>query len=449
MSKLLLKGPLVVGPHRIIRTDLLVDGAYIEKIGEVSGSAGADQAIDCHGLIALPGAIDAHVHFRDPGMPAKGTIRSESRAALLGGITTFMDMPNTQPPTTTMARVMEKRETASRDSVGNYAFYLGAASDNLDDIRSADPCAIAGIKVYMGSTTGGLLVSDPGQLERVFSAAPCLIAAHCEDNATIEAAMRRELTGRRKEDVPFIAHEFIRNRDCCVRSSRLAISIAQSTGRRLHIMHVSTKEEVEMLRPLAHGDLATRTVTGEGCVPHLFFSDSCYQALGAELKCNPSVKAERDRRALSQAIREGVLSTIGTDHAPHELALKSGPYQDTASGCVSAQHSLPTMLELCRRGEFTLEDLARAMAQNVATRYGIGRRGTLEEGNFADIVLVDMARPRQVTVQDLASPCGHSPFLGHTFPASVQHVVVSGILKVRDGKLVDERPGKAVEFCRN
>jgi dihydroorotase len=449
MKKLLLKNANIFSQNRIIQGDLLTDGPYIAKLGgSISAPEGAE-VVDCHGMLALPGLIDEHVHFRDPGMPQKATIFSESRAALLGGTTSFMDMPNTNPPTVTRQALDDKLAVAARDSAANYAFYLGATADNLEEIKSADPARYAAIKIYMGATTGNLLLDDEKALVKVFAAARTLIAVHCEYTPIIDENTRRAKAGY-GDKIPFYVHPVIRNRDCCIRSTQQAIELALGTGARLHVLHVSTKDEVEMLRPYVFGNARTRQISGEAAIPHLMFSDADYQNLGGFLKCNPAVKTEGDRLAIARAVDEGVLTTVGTDHAPHELAAKTGDYAHCASGCTSVQFALPSLLELSRRGEISLEQAVNAATANVADRYRVKNRGRLVEGAFADIAVVDMSTPHTVTKEDVASPCGWSPFVGHTFPCSVVHTIVNGNVAVRDGALVEgDQHGMALEFDRD
>lgn len=449
MKKLLLKNANIFSQNRIIQGDLLTDGPFIERLGgEIPAPAGAE-VIDCHGMLALPGLIDEHVHFRDPGMPQKATIRSESRAALLGGTTSFMDMPNTNPPTTTCKALEDKLGVAARDSAANYAFYLGATEDNLEELKRADPSRYAAIKIYMGATTGNLLLDDEPSLIKAFAAAPTLVAVHCEWTPIIDENTRRARADY-GDKIPFEVHPVIRNRDCCIRSTQMAIEIALGTGARLHVLHVSTKEEADMLRPYVFGNPRTRQISGEAAIPHLMFSDCDYQRLGGFLKCNPAVKTERDRLAIARAVDEGVLTTVGTDHAPHELEAKTGDYMHCASGCTSVQFALSSLIELSSRGEISLERAINAATANVADRYRVKNRGRLLEGAFADIAIVDPSTPHTVTRGDIASPCGWSPFTGHTFPCTVVHTIVNGNVAVRDGRLVDGcLHGMALEFDRS
>ncbi|MCL1602921.1 dihydroorotase [Succinatimonas hippei] len=446
MRKLILKDSQVVMPSRIIRADILVEDDKIAKIAPQIEANGADE-IDCHELVALSGLIDAHVHFRDPGMPQKATIYSESRAAILGGVTSFMDMPNTMPPTVDEASLNGKKATAARDSVANYAFYLGATPDNIEEVKKADPKSVAGIKVYMGSTTGNLLLDDESILHKMFKAAPMMVTAHCEDNEII-AAKQKAAQKMYGDNIPFNMHPVIRNRDCCIKSSKLAIQTALDTGAKLHIMHLSTKEEVEILNYFAKDPLERRQISGEACIPHLFFSESDYSRLQGFLKCNPAVKYEFDRKALIKGIKRGIITTVGTDHAPHEISVKTGSYLKCASGVTSVQYSLLALLDLWKRGELTLEEVVKVSSTNVAKRFNLTDRGTIEEGKKADIVLINPIKSHTVTASDIKSLCGWSPFINHTFRCSIAHTVVSGVLKVKDGKIVSDESGEALSFDR-
>ncbi len=446
MPRLLLKNATLVCPNRIIRSDLLTDGKRIGKIAPDISAPDAE-VIDCHELLVLPGLIDEHVHFRDPGMPLKATIASESAAAALGGVTSFMDMPNTNPPTLSLKDLEDKKAVAARDSAVNYAFYLGAGADNLEEIKKADKNEIAGVKVYMGSTTGNLLLEDNEQLLKIFAASPTLIALHCEDTSII-SKKEKAARGRYGEAIPFNLHGLIRDREACLKSTLKAVALAQETGARIHILHISTVDEIELLKQFMFGSVRTRQISGEACIPHLFFSECDYERLGGFLKCNPAVKTERDRRAVVNAVESGILTTVGTDHAPHEKAAKENPYVKCPSGCTSVQYSLLALLDLWKRGELSLETVARAAAGNVAERYCVKDRGRVEEGCYADLALVNPLKRHQVTPADIKSLCGWSPFLGHSFACSVEHTVVNGTLAVRNGQLNPECRGQALEFDR-
>ncbi len=445
-QRILLKDAQAAEPGRISRKDILIENGRIARIDNHIESPGALE-LDCHELLALPGMIDAHVHFRQPGMEGKADIHHEARAAVLGGVTSFMEMPNTLPATLGLTELEEKRAIAARHSPANYAFYLGAGNGNLEEIKRVDVTKVPAIKVYMGSTTGNLLLDNEDELYQVFKASPLMLCAHCEDNALINAA-----TARAKQDygadIPFTMHPIIRGRDACLKSARLAINTALATRAKLHIMHLSTKEECQILACLPKGTLKERPITAEACIPHLYFSEADYIRLQGFLKCNPAVKTEMDRKSLVQGIKNGAISTVGTDHAPHELRLKTGSYLNTASGIPSVQFALLCLLELWQRHEITLEELIRVSSGNVAELYQIKDRGALKEGYFADLALVNVQKSLQVAPNLIASKCGHSPFMGHTFRSRVVHTIVSGQLAVRDGVLTEQASGLPLSFDR-
>ena len=447
MSKIALKNATVMCESGFKRTEVLIEDRLIAKIDPQVNTDGA-KVIDCHGMLVLPGLIDAHVHFRQPGMEKKATIKTESAAAALGGVTSFMDMPNTNPPTVSMDALNGKKDIAKKDSYVNYAFYLGASDKNLEEVKRADPHEIAGVKIYMGSTTGGLLLEGESALVKMFKASPTLVATHCEDNAIINAntALAKEMYG---DHIPFNMHPIIRSRDCCIKSSALAIEAAKEAGARLHIAHLSTAEEVEMMREFASCPLHSRQVTGEVCIPHMFFNEGDYDRLKGFLKCNPSVKYERDRRALLAGLRKGLISTIGTDHAPHELAVKTSEnYLNVASGLPSVQYSLSVIFELSKRGEISLEEGIKAATCNVAERFGIEKRGTIKEGYYADLVVFDPGESFIVEQKDIASLCGWSPMLGQRFKGRVRDTIASGRLVVQDYAIASE-PGDAMALRFN
>ena len=446
MSKILLKDALLVTHDRIIRNDLLIEGNIIAKIGNNLSDSEA-KVLDCHEQIVFPGLIDEHVHFREPGMTQKATIYSESRAAVLGGVTSFLDMPNNNPSTTTMDLVNAKKDIARRDSVANFGFYLGATDDNLEEIKKAPVNEIAGIKVFMGSSTGNLLVDDYEKLTKIFENARTIIALHCEDTKTI-LANEKIAKNTYGDNVPFSMHGIIRSRDCCIKSTALAIQIAKETGARIHLMHLSTYQEVAMLKDLMYGNVKTRQISGEACIPHLYFSESFYAQKGPFLKCNPAVKTEKDRLALVQALESGVITTVGTDHAPHELSAKGNQYFKCASGLPSVQFSLLALLDLWKRKEITLETIAKVTSTIVAERFRIKNRGRIAEGYAADLAIVNPTQRTLVTKDLIASSCKWSPFENHSFSSAVVHTIVNGNLVVENGKLVSEEKGQALEFDR-
>ncbi len=446
MNRILLKDALLATPSRIIREDLLIEGNLITKIDHDISSEGV-KVIDCHELLVLPGLIDEHVHFREPGMTQKATIYSESRAAVRGGVTSYLDMPNNNPPCLDEDALNFKKAIASRDSVANYGFYLGASADNLEAVKSIDPKKYAALKIFMGSTTGNLLLDDLTSLAKVFLNARTLICTHCEDSAIIHANEEKAYKTY-GEDVPFSMHRIIRNTDACVESTKLAIELAKESGARLHLMHLSTAKEVEMLREFMFGNCKTRQISGEAVIPHIYFSECDYESLGGFLKCNPAVKTEQDRLAILKGLEDGVITTIGTDHAPHELSAKTGNYKHCASGIPSVQYSLLALLDLWKRGELSLETIIKATSQNVAERYRIKGRGRIEEGYFADLALVNPLKPHTVTYEDIESKCGFSPFLNHTFACSLEHTIVNGNIVVENGQLADTAVGMPLEFDR-
>lgn len=438
MSKILLKQATAMCPERFVKGDILIEDQRIAKLAPEISATPDMTVIDCTGLLVLPGLIDAHVHFRQPGMEHKATIATESRAAALGGVTSYMEMPNTMPPTTTLEALYNKQAIAQKDSLVNYAFYLGASEDNLEQIKKVDPSEIAGIKIYMGSTTGNLLLDNESMLYKTFEAAPCIVATHCEDNEIVNAntSKARDMYG---EHIPFSMHPIIRSRDCCIKSSKLAIEMAKATKAKLHIMHLSCKEEIDLLAPWATGSLAERQISAEVCIPHLYFNESQYDRLKGFLKCNPAVKYERDRLALMNGLNRGVITTIGTDHAPHELAVKaSDNYLKVASGLPSVQFSFNVLFTLYKRGECSLEKLMRAATVNVAQRFGVIDRGEIKEGYFADLAIIDPQCRHEVHPEDVASLCKWSPFVGEHFDAAVIHTIASGRLVVQNGKLCAE-----------
>ena len=446
MNRIILKDAAIATPSRIIREDLLIEGNLIAKIAPNISCEGA-RVIDCHELLVMPGLIDEHVHFREPGMTQKATIYSESRAAVLGGVTSYLDMPNNNPPILDEEGLKLKKAKASKDSIANYGFYLGAGSDNLEAIKRIPPKEYAALKIFMGSTTGNLLLDDLKTLAKVFVEAQTLICTHCEDSRIIFENEKKALS-QYGEDIPFSMHRIIRSEEACVESSKLAIELAKETGARLHLMHLSTAKEVELLKEYMFGNCRTRQISGEAVIPHLYFSESDYERLGGFLKCNPAVKTERDRQALIKAVEDGVITTIGTDHAPHEISAKTGNYRHCASGVPSIQYSLLALLDLWKRRELSLETIIKAASENVAARYRIKNRGRIEEGYYADLAIIDPVKPHTVVSDEIASKCGYSPFLYHTFACSVVHTLVNGNLVVENGKLVDDSIGFALEFDR-
>jgi dihydroorotase len=444
MKKILILNARIVNEGAIQSGDVFIQNGRIDAIGPGLADRQADITIDAGGQVLMPGMIDGHVHFREPGLTHKGDITSESRAAVCGGITSYLEMPNTVPPTTTMNRLAEKYRIASRTSMANYGFYLGATSDNLDEINGVDPQKVCGIKVFMGASTGNLLVDQPDAINRIFAEAPTLVAVHCEDPAIIqknEAVFR----SRFGEDVPIRYHPDIRSVDACYRSTSLAVEAANRYGTRLHVLHLSTQKELSLF---SSDPIAEKSITAEVCVHHLFFDADDYEEKGALIKCNPAIKAQRHRDALIDAVLDHRIDAIGTDHAPHILAEKEKSYFNAPSGLPLVQHALVSLLEGYHRGVFSLELIVEKTAHAPATLFQIEDRGFIREGYWADLVLVDLHRPWTVSSENIQSKCGWSPFDGYRFRSSVETTIVSGHLAWHAGWIDPKVPGRPLSFRR-
>lgn len=442
--KKIIKGGTLVNENRIFQADILIENDRISCISDRLSEEVWENAeiTDATGLFVIPGVIDDQVHFREPGLTHKGDIAEGSRAAAAGGVTSFMDMPNVVPPTTTLKRLEEKQEIARRNSAVNYSFYLGATSDNMDEIRNIDPHTTCGLKVFMGSSTGNMLVDKLESLEKIFSESPVLITTHCEDTPIINRnlALYKEQYG---DDIPAGYHPLIRSREACYKSSSLAAALARKHNSRLHILHLSTAEEIALLDT---GSRKNKKITGEVCVHHLWFNDSAYLKKGNLVKWNPAIKTEKDRQALIQALNENRIDVIATDHAPHTLAEKSGPYTKAASGGPMVQHSLTVMLQLMEQGEIRLENIVDKMCHAPAELFRIKDRGYLREGYKADICLFGK-RPWQVTKENILYRCGWSPLEGMTFDYKIQTTFVNGHKVYENGKFDDNYRGEMLEFC--
>ena len=381
--------------------------------------------IDATGKHLLPGVIDDQVHFRDPGLTHKGDIHSESRAAVAGGVTSFMDMPNTHPQTLTQELLAEKYVIGAEKSLANFSFYMGASNDNIGEILKTDPRNVCGLKVFMGASTGNMLVDDPVTLDRIFSQVKLLVAVHCEDEPTIRnnSAIFREKYG---EDVPIGAHPLIRNVESCYRSSSLAVNLAKEFGTRLHVLHLSSAEEMVLFDEDL--PLEEKMITAEVCVHHLWFSDQDYQRLGTRIKWNPAIKSPSDREGLWQALLDDRIDIVATDHAPHTLPEKSNSYFKAPSGGPLVQHSLPAMLEASQQGRLSIERVVEKMCHGPARCFRVENRGFIREGCYADLVLVDMDAPWKVEGENILYKCGWSPFEGQTFRSKITHTFVNGNL---------------------
>ena len=444
MTDWLITNAEIVNEGRRETGDVSIRDGRIHKIGRsLTARAGAN-VLDAKGRWLLPGMIDDQVHFREPGLTYKADIESESRACLAGGITSYMEMPNTRPPATNREALEAKYTRAAEVSRVNYAFYLGATNDNLDQIQKLDPLAAPGIKVFMGASTGNMLVDDPATLDAIFRDAPVPIITHCEDTPTILAneAKARERWG---DDIPPEQHPLIRSREACVKSTTLAISLARKHGTRLHVLHISTADECALFEP---GPVAGKRITAETCVHYLHFSDADYARLGNRIKCNPAIKTAADRDAITRALAERRIDVLATDHAPHTAAEKAEPYTRAPSGLPLVQYALQCAIERVLDGKLTLERVVEAVSHAPATLFNVRERGFLREGFHADLVLVDPQKPHRVTAADVLSKCGWSPFEGFSFRSSIAATFVNGALAWHEGALDDTVRGQRLEFAR-
>lgn len=443
--KTLILNARLVNEGQIVETDVLIENGFIAQISVSLSGQPADLIIDANGQHLLPGVIDDQVHFREPGLTHKATIRSESRAAVAGGVTTFMEMPNTVPNALTQALLADKYAIAAQTSFANYSFFMGASNDNLEEVLKTDPRQVCGIKAFMGSSTGNMLVDNEQVLDRLFRESPMLIATHCEDEATIRAntARYREAFG---EKAPARIHPLIRNEEACYKSSSLAVELARKHNARLHILHISTADELDLFTNAV--PLTEKRITSEVCVHHLWFDAQDYEAFGNQIKCNPAIKDGRHKTQLLAALLDDRLDIIATDHAPHTWAEKEQPYWQAPSGLPLVQHPLLMMLDFVAQGKLPLETVVRKMSHAPADCFQIDRRGYVREGYWADLVLVDLNHPTAVTEESILYQCGWSPLVGHTFGAAITHTFVSGELVYEKGQFLTGRAGQRLAFNR-
>ncbi len=433
----------IVNEGSVFQGDVLIDGERITKIGKHLSESGNVKVIDAAGKYLLPGAIDDQVHFREPGLTHKATIETESRAAVAGGVTSFMEMPNTSPPAFTQQLLEDKYAIASRTSLANYSFYIGASNDNADEVLRTDLSRVCGLKIFMGSSTGNLLVDKPETLETFFGSFPGLIATHCEDEATIRHNMA-EYRERLGDDAPAKIHPLIRSEEACFRSSSFAVDLARRKGTRLHILHISTARETELFDNTV--PLKDKKITAEACIHHLWFSDEDYERLGNLIKWNPAVKSARDREAILKAVLDDRIDVVATDHAPHTLEEKKQKYFNAPSGGPLIQHSLVAMLEFYQQKKISLEKIVEKMSHNPAILFRIEDRGFLREGYYADLALVDLNAPWKVEKANILAKCAWSPLEGQTFRSAVTHTFVSGHLAWADGQIWPSKTGKRLLF---
>jgi dihydroorotase len=440
-QSLLITNALICNESRVFAGDVLVRRGRIERVAREIPAGRVDRIIDAGGEYLLPGFIDDQVHFREPGLTHKGDIATESAAAVAGGITGFMDMPNTIPNATTRAVLMDKYRLARGRARANFSFYFGAANDNIDEIRALQPGDCCGVKVFMGASTGNMLVDNPETLERIFAECPTLIATHCEDTPTIKANedRYREQYG---DDVPFSAHPLIRSEEACWKSTVLATTLARRHGTRLHVLHLTTAKELELFEP---GPLNGKRITAEVCVHMLHFDDRDYEKKGALIKCNPAIKTAADRKALIAGLIDGRLAVVATDHAPHSLAEKGEKYFKAPSGLPLVQHALLMLLEHVHDGTLPLELIVEKTSHSVADLFSIRDRGYIREGYFADLVLVDHTRPTTVRREDALSRCGWSPFEGDTFRSAITTTIVNGMVAYENGRVTEAVAGQRLD----
>ena len=443
-KKVLIKNARIVNEGCITKGDILIEGELIVQIEKSIDSQEA-QIIDAKNKYVLPGVIDDQVHFREPGLTHKATIATESRAAAAGGITSFIEMPNTNPQTTTIEKLEDKFEIASKTSFVNYSFMFGGTNDNLEEILKVDSKNVAGLKLFLGSSTGNMLVDNPEVLEKIFSSTNLLISVHCEDEATIRNNTKL-YTDKYGDDIPIKYHPIIRSEEACYLSSSKAIELAKKTGARLHVFHLSTGKETNLFTNKI--PLKDKKITAEVCIHHLWFSDKDYEEKGTHIKWNPAVKTEADRSQLWEALLDDRLDVIATDHAPHTLEEKNNVYTKAPSGGPLVQHALVAMFEAYHKGKISIEKLVEKMCHNPAILFQVEKRGYIKEGYFGDIVIVDDNNPWTVSKDNVLYKCKWSPFEGTTFKSRVTHTLVNGQLVYENSNFYEVNAAKQLTFSR-
>lgn len=469
MKKTLIRNATIVNEGEVYTGSVLIEGEEIKEIfrsaefgvrseeergrerererkGERErGSEGVREIIDASGKILIPGVIDDQVHFRDPGLTHKGDIYSESRAAAAGGVTSYMEMPNTKPQTITAADLKNKQEKAARESAVNFSFYFGATNDNIDEILAINPEEVCGLKVFMGSSTGNMLVDNEESLREIFKNSPVLVACHCEDETTVKSNLNAYIE-EYGEDLPVEYHPLIRSREACYKSSSFAVKLAKKHGTRLHILHLSTAEEMELFDN--NIKLEDKKITAEVCVHHLWFDDSAYKDKGNLIKWNPAIKKKEDRESLIEAVINDKIDIVATDHAPHTMEEKQGIYTRAFSGGPMVQHSLVAMLELWHNKIFSLETIVEKMCHNPAILFGVNERGFIRQGYKADLCLIDPDSPWTVHPDNILYKCGWSPMTNTKFTSKVNMTIVNGNIVWDGEKIHDDIPGQLLTFTR-
>jgi dihydroorotase len=444
MYDLILKNCQIVNEDSIYHSDIAIKNERIALINNTI-DAEAKEILDVEGKYVIPGMIDDQVHFREPGLTHKGSIATESRAALAGGITSFFEMPNVNPTTTTNENLRNKFDLASQKSVGNYSFYLGGSNTNIEEIKRVDTNLAAGLKVFMGASTGDMLVDDPDTLEDIFKFCPVNIVTHCEDTPTI-LKNEKIFADKYGDDLSAIHHPYIRDDISCYLSSSMAIDLAKRNGSNLHVLHLTTKKEMDQF---VSGEIDSKKITAEVCVHHLRFNEHDYVDLGNQIKCNPSIKREEDRAAVMNALLNDQIDIIATDHAPHTWEEKSRPYSKAPAGLPLVQHALQVLLDFYHDGILSLEHIVKKTSHNVAKRFQIKDRGYIREGYYADLVILDLEKNFKVSKENILYKCGWSPFEGTTFNSSIHSTIINGTLVFSNNNLINDIPiGKRIEFNR-
>jgi dihydroorotase len=445
MKNILIRNATIVNENKQFVADVFIQKGHIERIDSSISPKGNFIDINAEGKYLLPGIIDDQVHFREPGLTYKGDIFTESRAAVAGGITSYMEMPNTIPNVFTQELLEDKYSIASKKSLANYSFFIGASNDNVEEVLITNKKNVAGIKIFMGSSTGNMLVDNEKTLDFLFSRSDILIATHCEDEGTIRMNIQvfKDIYG---EDIPVFCHPLIRSAEACYKSSSMAVSLANKYKTRLHILHISTAKELELFRNDI--SLEEKNITSEACIHHLWFDDSDYERLGNLIKWNPAIKTKEDKEQIFKAVLDNRIDIIATDHAPHTLEEKNQPYLKAPSGGPLVQHALVAMLEFYHQKKITLEKIVEKMCHHPAICFKVENRGYIREGYWADLVLVDLDSPWKVDKSNILAKCNWSPFEGNTFQSKVTHTIVSGHLAYDDGIIIEGQNGQRLLFDR-
>ena len=445
MASILIKNGLLINENQQYVADIYVEDGFIAEINKNGITRSADKIINADGKWVLPGVIDDQVHFREPGLTHKAEIYTEAKAAVAGGTTSYMEMPNTNPQATTQAELAKKYARAAAYSVGNYSFFMGGTNDNIDEVLKTDPATVCGIKLFMGSSTGNMLVDNEDTLRGIFSKTPMLIATHCEDEATVRKNTA-EFVAKYGEDIPMEAHPLIRDEEACYLSSKMASDLAKEYNARLHLLHISTAKEIEIFTNKI--PLAEKRITAEVCVHHLTFNDTHYAQKGSLIKCNPAIKSEADQKALWYALNNDYFDIIATDHAPHTWDEKQNKYAKAPSGLPLVQHSLQLMLEHAKMGKITVNKVIQKMCHAPADLFGVQKRGYLREGYHADIVILNPETQVEVSKSNILYKCGWSPLEGEIFTTAIEQTIVSGHIAYAFGKFDESKKGEKLSFAR-